>query len=450
VSRWRLLVASVALAALAALASGQATVAAGSPAQQRIKHVFVVVQEGHTFDNYFARFPGADGVDPGSVRIPADPGAHGATMPLHPLAAGHPAGLTSGLDSARLALDGGKMDGFALAQTRYGHRPDAGLGYYDRQDLAYYWQLASQNVLFDHYFSATPGGNADNHLMLFAGQVPPAKLLANPAGYNVPTIFDRLDSAGLPWKVYTRRYDPTLTYKRIKGAATFVPEVARLPMLDMPAIVDNPKRIGRLVNQADLFADLRSGNVPAVSYVMPGGDTERAPSPVTVGQQHVQDIVTAISNSSVWSSSAILLVWSDWGGYYDHVAPPAGDGFRVPAIAISPYSRAGLVDHAPADGTSTLRFVEEVFGLPAVADRDARAGDLMSAFDFNQALRSSDQAAPSPPAPAGQGLAVGAVLLLYGLSFLLAAVLAGGAVWASRADLTAMGWRRPRRSEGSG
>jgi phospholipase C len=417
-------------------APAAATVAEGTALSDVVKHLFVIVQEGHTFDSYFATFPGADGAHPNAVRVPAAPGQPGAMVALRH-AAGRPEALSADLNSARVALDGGRMDGFALAQSRTGKDPAAGITFYDGSDLAFYWDLARRYVLMDRFFSAALGGSLANHLYLFSGHSVPG---AEPpsGGYQLPTIFDRLDGAGVSWKVYTQNYDPRLTY-HLAGAESTAEDV-RLPLLDMPAIVDQPQRFARLVDRRDLFQDLLSERTtPAVSYVLPGGDSERAPSSVSMGQGRVQDIVQAIMRSPAWASSAVILTWSDWGGYYDHVAPPTVDphgyGFRVPALIVSPFARTGVVDHAVADSTSILRLIEELHRVGPLTGRDASAGELLSAFDPAGPVPGSSDAGAQPAARAANAR----VLALYLLALCLAAGLIGAAVWPREASFLRRG-----------
>ena len=398
---------------------------APNPASTKIKHVFVIVEEGHSFDNYFGTFKGADGINPLKVQIPANPKSVATqTLGLHEIGAGGATAVNADYTAARVAFDGGRMDGFAAAQSLDGKSPAAGLGYYSPQQLDSYWQLAKSYTLMDQFYSSALGGSIDNHLYLVAGQAVPADQLKSPGGYTIPTIFDRLDRAGLAWRAYVRHYDPTLTYHRIGGVASFIPQVVRVPMMNMPAIVDNPSRFANLTDQSNLFRDLRSDTTtPAVSYIYPSGDSERAPDPVTLGEQRVTSIISAIQRSPAWSSSAIFLTWSDWGGYYDHVRPPQVDshgyGFRVPTVVISPFAQQGFVDHTPSDFSSILKFIETTYGLAPLTSRDTKASGLMEAFDFTR----------QPYAPAivdtkvgtvWRGIPVLVVVLFYGSSVALA------------------------------
>jgi phospholipase C len=99
-------------------------------------------------------------------------------------------------------------------------------------------------------------------------------------------------------------------------------------------------------------------------------------------------VVNSIGNSAYWANTAIFITWDDWGGWYDHVAPPIIStyeyGFRVPMIVVSPYAKAGFVSHQTHDFGSILKFTEEVFGLPTVGYADAVADDLSDCFNFQQ------------------------------------------------------------------
>jgi len=419
----------------AALLSGAWIPALAAPtapnaASTKIKHVFVIVEEGHSFDNYFGTFPGADGIVPGKVQVPVDPrAAAGQSLGLHVIGAEGATSIAADLGAARAAFNGGRMNGFAAAQNANGKGAVAGLGYYSPEQVDSYWQLAKNYTLMDQFFSSAMGGSIDNHLYLVAGQAVPAAQLKSAGGYKIPTIFDRLDGAGLSWRAYIRHYDSTLNYHRVGSYASFIPQVVRVPMLNMPAIVDDPSRFSNLTDQSNLFRDLRSdATTPAVSYIYPSGDSERAPDPISLGQQRVTSIVTAIQRSPAWSSSAILVTWSDWGGYYDHVRPPQVDshgyGFRVPMLVISPFARPGFVDHTTSDFSSILKFIERLHGLAPLTTRDQAASDLMAAFDFQQPPRapSRPQVASAGVVPA-RGPSAARLLEMYGLVSGLAVLL---------------------------
>ena len=408
---------SAAAAAPPTASTSRATELAGGAASN-IKHVFVIVQEGHTFDSYFGTYPGVNGISPSAGGM-----THITTR--------HSVPLDAGVTTARNAFDGGNMDGFAQPGP---------FNYYDGSDLKSYWELAQHYTLMDDFFSSAMGGSLENHLYLAAGQSATVQQRQNPSGYQLPTIFDRLDSAKVSWKYYVGNFDPKLTHQRLTADASFIPQVVRVPMLGWPSFAD-PARQAHFADRNRLYPDLSvPENVAAVNYIVPGGDSERPPAAVSTGQDRTAGIVDAIMRSPVWSSSAILLTWSDWGGFYDHVAPPQVDGdgygFRVPMLVISPFARAGYVDHTTGDFASVLKFIERLHGLAPLTTRDEKASDLLSAFNFSQAAQepvvpsfSSDALVPLT------GYSPSVVLTAYALVAIAAMVLIGVAtrrvVWST-------------------
>src|SRR4029077_6207453 len=134
--------------------------------------------------------------------------------------------------------------------------------------------------------------------------------------------------------------------------------------------------------------------------------SEHPPAAVSHGQSYVTSLVNAVMRSKDWSSSAIFLAWDDWGGFYDHVAPPGVDqngyGLRVPGLVISPYARTGYIDHQTLSFDAYLKFIEDDFlsgqrldpgtdgrpdPRPDVRERAKILGDLRKDFDFNQKPR---------------------------------------------------------------
>jgi phospholipase C len=356
-------------------------------ASNMIKHVFVIVQEGHTFDNYFANYPGAEPL-PAGVTSPV------LTSPRAPA-------LPANVVAAQTAVDGGKMDGFT-ADPSLAVSPQA---HFDQSQVSDYWTLASKGVLMDHFFSAALGGSVPNHLYLFTGQSVTPSQLTSPAGLTIPSIADRLTAAGVSWRVYTEsvKNQPSLsTYTYHSPTSTErSAALARLPLLTLPSVVDNPASFANIQDRTHLFTDVAANKAASVSFILPEGDSERAPGSISDGQDRVVGVVNAIASSPEWSSSAIIITWSDWGGWYDHVAPPKvdadGEGLRVPTIVLSPYARAGTVDHTVADTTSILSLIESLHGLRPLSTRDQKASNLLSAFNFS--------AAPLSPIRVGQNAA---------------------------------------------
>ena len=151
-----------------------------------------------------------------------------------------------------------------------------------------------------------------------------------------------------------------------------------------------PGRAAHLKDEQNFYADVASGDLPAVTFIKPLGPDNEHPgyASLLTGQQHVADLVGAIQNSQYWPDTAIIITYDEHGGRWDHVAPPVvdrwGPGLRVPTIVISPFARKGFVDHTQYDTSAVLKLIEARWNLGPLTDRDARSGDLLSAFDFSQ------------------------------------------------------------------
>ncbi|MFF2344831.1 alkaline phosphatase family protein [Pseudarthrobacter sp. NPDC058119] len=164
---------------------------------------------------------------------------------------------------------------------------------------------------------------------------------------------------------------------------------------------------GNIKPLSGLYDDARQGNLPAVTWVAPTDDvSEHPPAKISTGQQYVAGLVNAIMSGPDWDSTAIFLNWDDWGGFYDHEAPPSVDtngyGIRVPALVISPYAKKGYIDHQVLSQDAYFKFIEDDFlggeridpatdgrpdNRPGVRENNPQLGDLANAFDFNQAPR---------------------------------------------------------------
>ncbi len=207
-------------------------------------------------------------------------------------------------------------------------------------------------------------------------------------------------------------------------------------MLNYARFVDDPALRSHIVDLDEYYHDLADGTLPAVAYVATSGASERSARSIPTGQNLVRSMVTQLGLSPFWRSSAFLWSYDGSGGWYDHVAPPAGMGLRVPALLISPYTRTGRVDHTVMDSTAALRFIEQNWELAPLSARDAQAGDLRSAFDFTASPRPAEiipvnQAASQPPL-----VKVHVIYRFYGAALALVIV---------SLALAAMPWRRRRR-----
>ena len=398
------------------------TVPAGVPVQPfgdsrgKIKHVVILIQENRSFDNLFATFPGADGATQGMM--------HDGT--IVPLVAKSLAGfdIDHSYKPAFLTdYDGGKMDGFDLA-IYGGSTHKAGkypYQYVKPDQIKPYWDLASQYVLADHMFPTQASGSFTAHLDLIAGStqvndnasvvdypwnsknvdnwgcddVPGSvtslltfqkKYLKNRGPFpcfKFETLRDLLDARGVPWKYYVPTFG--IDGGQLWNAFDAIDAVRHGP--EWKTNVSMP--------ETNVLKDIAKGRLPAVAWVVPDGQNSDHGYGSRIGIDHgpswVAQVVNAIGGSQYWNSSVVIVLWDDWGGFYDHVPPPQLDyeglGIRVPMIVVSPYARAGYISHTQYEFGSLLKFVEYTFNLGSLGTTDVRANSITDAFNFRQAPR---------------------------------------------------------------
>jgi phospholipase C len=196
---------------------------------------------------------------------------------------------------------------------------------------------------------------------------------ASPVDY-VPTIFDRMDGAGLSYKVYVHSLN-----------------AARSPCSYFWECI-NSRQAKNSVSR-DFATDALAGRLPNVTFVIPPVSSAEHPTfSMMAGDNWIGQVVGALERGPLWNSTAVFLTWDDCGCFYDHVPPPErGMGLRVPMLIISPYARPHFVDHTTATLASTLAFIETNWGLAPLGEQDSGTYDFRNAFDYTQA--------PVPPAP---------------------------------------------------
>lgn len=388
--------------------------AAGRPLQ----HVVLVTQDHRSFDHYFGTRPGVDGI-PAGVCLPS-----GTDKPcVAPYLLDSSTELTPFNDGRRYLLgqiDGGKMDGFVSTYANSAADGRQTMGHYDRTELPYYWQLADDFMVMDHYFAAQPTNGVANRYFAVTGSLPPGGATAVPAtGWStVPTIFDRLDEAKVDWRVYVQGWGNTTPAPAVLARLR-----SRIPVLGMAAYQDPAALAGHFVDLSQYYRDAAANRLPAVSWVVATGPTERPPASPASGMRFARTLVVGLQTSEAWPSSALLLDYDSSGGWYDHVPPPAaGDqarGARVPALLVSPLLKAGTVDSDVMDSAAGLRLVEQNWSLPSLTARDAGSPSLLSRLDLAQPRPPRLGPASAPlRTPASQTVGVyvlyTAVLLLAG------------------------------------
>jgi phospholipase C len=379
---------------------------ASVPLGKYLKHVVIIIQENRSFDNLFDGFPGADTAASGTLH-------DGTKVTLQPVKLAEQYDIDHSYGGFRAAFDGGRMDGFDLEPV-YGYlhgkyQPLSGMGkfpysYVQRSDVASYWQLASTYSLADRMFQSNGGPSFPAHQYLIAGQsdnaitgppgapwgcdsVPGSTVtVLNSTGAELPGPFpcftyaslgDELDRGGVSWRYYA---PPLSVDAGIYSAYDAIRKIRY--STDWNDDVISP--------ETRVLADVAAGNLASVTWIVPSfQNSDHAGIVPDDGPAWVTSIVNAVGHSQFWPSTAIFILWDDWGGWYDHVPPVQYDvmglGFRVPLIVVSPYAKRGYVSHVPHEFGSLLKFVEDDFGLPSLNEADARSDNLTDCFDFSQA-----------------------------------------------------------------
>jgi phospholipase C len=305
------------------------------------------------------------------------------------------------------------------------------MGYYGADDVPGLTGLAQRGVVFDHWFGSLPGGSISNRLFQSTAQPVADHAQVPDRGWpDMATIFDRLDAAGVSWRIYVENYEPALTVTNASPRALRGGQVARVPLLAMPRYLRDPAVMKHVVDLSQYYRDIASGRLPAVSYVVSTASSEHAPAAPARGQRLIRAVANALIASDEWRSSAMILNYDSSGGWYDHVRPPVVDGdplgLRVPAVLISPYTTARTVDHTVFDSAAVLKFIEQNWSLPPLTDRDRNAADLRTAFRFSGGEQATSLIGPTTGRPAvkqphrvilyvgyGLALAIGVLVLVW-------------------------------------
>jgi phospholipase C len=376
-------------------------------ARGHIKHVVIIIQENRSFDSLFYGFKGANYATTGKIHT-------GQTVNLVSVPLTAPYELCHEYADALTDLDSGNMDGFDLCQAEVlkGYKPPKYPEYVHvaTSEMTPYFRMARRYGLADNFFSSQLDGSFVAHQYLIAAQagmainVPSAApwgcdapagttiQLVNSHGqptkkvfpcFNYTTLASELDAKQLGWRYYSPPPSDILGY--IWSAYDAVAPIREGGDWATDAV--SP--------QCQILSDAAAGNLPAVTWVVPNWtDSDHPLSQSATGPKWVTAVVNAIGESSLWDSTAIFVVWDDWGGFYDHVVPPSVDwdglGMRVPLIAISPFAKQGAITHSEYEFSSILRSIEDLLGLQTMTPRDKHATALWgdaSVFDFTQAPR---------------------------------------------------------------
>ncbi|MFE6738710.1 phosphocholine-specific phospholipase C [Streptomyces tubercidicus] len=391
-----------------------------------VQHVVILMQENRSFDHYFGTFKGVRGFDDRATIQIADghsvfeqPNGSGRQYPwpFNPSGtSGDPetlaqcnGDLAHNWSDQHNAWNGGKMDSWVSAK-----RTDRTLGYLQRTDIPFHYALADNWTICDAYHCSVLSATGPNRTYLWSGTIDPSATAGGPAydggsesGLGWETYAEALENAGVSWKVY-QNADDNFGDNALAYFSQFTDASAGSSLADK-GMGSVPADTGRTPDDiaAAIKADVLNGTLPQVSWIVADEQSSEHPYATPQDGAHFVHMVMDALNAdpNVFNSTILLLNYDENDGFFDHVPPPAapagttgefyddtniGLGFRVPLIAISPWSRGGWVNSETFDHTSVLRFLETwtaAIGKPAncvnISDwRRKVCGDLTSVFDF--------------------------------------------------------------------
>jgi phospholipase C len=393
----------------------------GSPSSP-ISHIVLIVQENRTFNNLFATFPGTVGTTTGKELVGGE--VESINLTKEPLES--PRTLRHTYAGYKTAYHGGKMDAFNLIRFEANGHDEGALPYeyVDPTDVAPYWAIATDYAVADHMFTTQGSSSFPAHQDLIRGgtaidstesliddpnkspwgcPAPPGTTTdlittrlkyeshrgPSPCTSDFPpsgsyeTLQVLLDAQSVSWKYYTPPYEGN-------NATNWN------AFLVIASVFNNKTEWNAHISQPEtnVFADISNGALPSVSWVIPDGVNSDHPGYKSdTGPSWVASVVNAVGESSYWKSTAIVIVWDDWGGFYDEVKPPkldnqGGPGFRVPMLIVSPYVGQNEISHETFEFGSIIRFIEDNWNLGRLGTTDETTKSIASMFDFNQSPRS--------------------------------------------------------------
>jgi phospholipase C len=374
-----------------------------------IQHIVFIIKENRSFDTYFGTFPGAEGSTSGLIST-------GERIQLKRAQDRMPRDIGHDWEDARRAMNGGRMDRFDLVRNGNVNNDFLSMTQFLSSDIPNYWSYAEHFALADHMFTSLAGPSFPNHLYTVASQAGGA--ISNPDSFrwgcdaearttvevmspsgavtrqypcfDFPAVTDGLDAAGTSWRYYA----PAQGQRGYIWSALDAIRHIRFG----PAWEKGVMPFERFTD------DATRGALPGVSWVIPDFEVSEHPTvdsfagttlnvSACAGENWTVQQINAIMRGPAWPTTAIVLTWDDFGGFYDHVPPPAVDtlgfGPRVPLIVISPYAREGTVSHTVYEFASVLQLIEARYKTKALGLRDVEANSLLDMFDFSQT--------PAPP-----------------------------------------------------
>jgi phospholipase C len=387
-----------------------------------IKHVVIIDQENHSFDNVLGKLCVDDGRCDGATTATTTTGP----QPLSEATDAVPQ-IGHTVADQRKAIDRGAMDGWLAV---HGCEHGACLTQYYPDQIPSVAALARAGVIADRYFSPNnapsfgshlfftnqtldgftgdnpsyvdtsvargPGWGCDSNLeaMWNGSWVPSCVPLANGSGAfkatpvpHTDTIMDALDRAHRSWKIYASKPGT----KR-DGSIEYLSGYEWNPCAYNADCLYSAQ-VRNLATPDQVVSDASNGRLPNFSLVVPNGPTGQTSqhngTSMILGDNWIGSIVSAIQNGPDAASTTIFITWDDCGCFYDHVPPPAGYGIRLPLVIVSPYAKPGYTDSGFSTSSSILAYAEHVLGVASVerSTADATAYDFSNSFDYSQAPR---------------------------------------------------------------
>jgi phospholipase C len=428
----RCLLPAVAAVTLAACSQGSmpymqsqnALHALSSTGAGKITHIVYIVQENRSFNDLFQGYPGAYTVPTGKL-------SNGKSVALTPVSLATQYDIDHSAEAMFAACNGtGKLPGTKCRMNgfdkEYTENAPPSLKYPEyvyvpHSESKPYFDMAHEGVLADHMFQSHLDESYVSHQYIIAAQADssvdlPYGYWGCPGGpsdqvqtitqtrsygpnivpcYDYQTLGDELDNAHLSWRFYSTWYGSASSGDGAYWSSyQAVKHIYYGPDWKKDVIVPNWRFI----------SDVRAGQLANFTWIVPVcDDSDHVNCGGGYGPSWVSALVNTVGKSKFWDSTAIFIQWDDWGGLYDPVPPPYkdydGNGFRVPLLMLSPYSKQDYVSHVQYETTSVLRFAEDLFGLGQLAAADARAtSPAADCFDFSKPPHAFVKIkAPKPP-----------------------------------------------------
>jgi phospholipase C len=352
------------------------------PSTPALQHIIVVVMQNGSFDHYFGMFPGVDGIRAG-VNGYSQTDAAGNTVTPSLLTNVTPPDLPHGRNAYLGPWDNGAMDKYAF------YNGDMSMQYYDNTipGVDKLWSWAQQYALGDEFFPSVMSSAPANQLYMIAaadnnyvyaiepyyGPCNTTGVVAN-APYTFTHVGDQLNAANITWAWYQDNYGQcSLGYISQQNPFQFFTD---------------SHNAANVQDGSNLYKALPSGNIPAVSFLQPSPahSTHPGSGSVTNGLTWLDSFIKSVQASPAWPDTAIVIIWDESGGWWDHVSPPQVDsqgyGARVPLLVISPKAKKNYVSHVQMDFVSILKFIQWNWNLQPLNDRNKLGTDLRDMFQF--------------------------------------------------------------------